>query len=102
MSGGGGPSRRRAAGLVEDHQLAGRGHLFDGANEREAVQVVEALDVDADAVDVLAVTDGAEQVGDGQVVMFSINPFWRNQTQGSYLLVLNAAMNYKNLDAGKK
>jgi hypothetical protein len=41
------------------------------------------------------------KVGEGHVVMFSINPFWRNQTQGSYFLVFNAMMNYKNLDAGK-
>jgi hypothetical protein len=41
------------------------------------------------------------KVGDGHVVMFSINPFWRNQTHGAYFLVLNAMMNYKNLDAGK-
>jgi hypothetical protein len=41
------------------------------------------------------------KVGEGHVVLFSINPFWRNQTHGSYFLVLNAIMNYKNLDAGK-
>ena len=41
------------------------------------------------------------KVGEGHVVMFSINPFWRNQTQGSYFLVFNAIMNYKNLDAGQ-
>ncbi|MCJ7582426.1 MAG: hypothetical protein MUP98_18075 [Candidatus Aminicenantes bacterium] len=41
------------------------------------------------------------KVGDGHVVMFSINPFWRNQTHGAYFLVFNAMINYKNLDAGK-
>jgi len=41
------------------------------------------------------------KVGEGHVVMFSINPFWRNQTHGAYFLVFNAMMNYKNLDAGK-
>jgi hypothetical protein len=41
------------------------------------------------------------KVGEGHVVMFGINPFWRNQTHGSYFLVLNAMMNYKNLDAGR-
>ena len=30
-------------------------------------------------------------VGKGHVVLFSINPFWRGQTVGSYQLVLNAA-----------
>jgi len=41
------------------------------------------------------------KVGEGHVVMFSINPFWRNQTHGAYFLVFNAMMNYKSLDAGK-
>ena len=41
------------------------------------------------------------KVGEGHVVMFSINPFWRNQTHGAYFLVFNAMMNYNNLDAGK-
>jgi hypothetical protein len=41
------------------------------------------------------------KVGEGHVVLFSINPFWRNQTHGSYFLVLNALMNYKDLDTGK-
>jgi hypothetical protein len=41
------------------------------------------------------------KVGEGHVVMFGINPFWRNQTHGSYFLVLNAMMNYKDLDAGR-
>lgn len=41
------------------------------------------------------------QVGEGHVVLFGINPFWRNQTHGSYFLVLNAVMNFNNLNAGK-
>ncbi|MCJ7679451.1 MAG: hypothetical protein MUP70_01885 [Candidatus Aminicenantes bacterium] len=36
-------------------------------------------------------------VGEGHVVMFAINPFWRNQTRGSYCLLLNAVMNYNHL-----
>ncbi len=40
--------------------------------------------------------------GKGHVVMFSINPVWRGETQGTYSLVLNTIMNYDNLNAGRK
>jgi hypothetical protein len=35
-------------------------------------------------------------------VLFSNNPIWRGETQGSYALVLNAIMNHDNLDVGRK
>jgi hypothetical protein len=38
----------------------------------------------------------------GHVVMFSNNPIWRGETQGSYFLVFNALLNYDNLNAGRK
>jgi hypothetical protein len=37
------------------------------------------------------------KLGDGHIVMFSFNPMWRNQTRGSYSLVVNALLNWKNL-----
>jgi hypothetical protein len=40
-------------------------------------------------------------IGKGHVVMFAIRPFWRWQTQGSYMLGFNAIMNWNDLDAGK-
>lgn len=40
--------------------------------------------------------------GNGHVVLFSTNPFWRGQTKGSYFLVFNAIMNFDNLNAGRK
>src|SRR5262245_60851941 len=40
-------------------------------------------------------------VGKGHVVMFANNPMWRHQTQGSFFLVFNAALNYNNLGAGR-
>jgi hypothetical protein len=40
-------------------------------------------------------------VGNGHVVMFANNPMWRHQTQGSFFLVFNAALNYDNLNAGR-
>jgi len=39
-------------------------------------------------------------LGDGHVVMFSFNPFWRSETLGSYGLVFNTIMHYRNLSAG--
>jgi hypothetical protein len=41
-------------------------------------------------------------LGNGHVVLFSTNPFWRGQTKGSYFLVLNTIMNFDNLNAGRK
>jgi hypothetical protein len=40
--------------------------------------------------------------GNGHVILFSTNPFWRGQTKGSYMLVFNAIMNWDNLNAGRK
>jgi hypothetical protein len=41
-------------------------------------------------------------LGKGHVVLFSFNPMWRSQTHGSYFLVFNALLNWKNLDAKPK
>ena len=41
-------------------------------------------------------------VGQGHVVLFSNNPFWRGETQGSYFLVFNAILNFDQLNAGRK
>ena len=36
-------------------------------------------------------------LGTGHVVMFSFNPMWRHETHGSFFLVFNAMLNYKDL-----
>jgi len=41
-------------------------------------------------------------LGQGHVVLFSNNPFWRAETKGSYFLVFNAILNFDNLGAGRK
>ena len=41
-------------------------------------------------------------IGKGHVVMFGIRPFWRWQTQGSYMLGFNAIMNWNDLGAGRE
>jgi hypothetical protein len=40
-------------------------------------------------------------IGKGHVVSFAIRPYWRWQTQGTYVLGFNAIMNWNDLDAGK-
>src|SRR6202012_4740114 len=40
--------------------------------------------------------------GQGHVVLFSNNPFWRAETKGSYFLVFNTILNYDALNAGRK
>lgn len=40
-------------------------------------------------------------VGDGHVVLFAINPMWRNQTHGQYALVFNTLLHHASLDAGR-
>jgi hypothetical protein len=36
--------------------------------------------------------------GKGHYLLFAINPMWREQTQGSFMLLLNAALHYDNLN----
>jgi len=40
-------------------------------------------------------------VGQGHVILFANNPMWRHQTQGSFFLVFNAALNYDHLSVGR-
>ena len=40
-------------------------------------------------------------VGQGHVIMFANNPMWRHQTQGSFFLIFNVALNYDHLNAGR-
>ncbi len=41
-------------------------------------------------------------VGRGHVVFFAINPMWRQETHGTFMLLMNAAMNFDHLQAGRK
>src|SRR5215831_13730803 len=40
-------------------------------------------------------------MGKGHIVMFALRPFWRWQTQGTFMLAFNAILNWDHLDAGK-
>jgi hypothetical protein len=59
--------------------------LLDGGNEIAQHPAVVDIPVDR-----------------GHVVLFSNNPMWRGETQGSYFLVYNAILNFDNLNAGRK
>jgi hypothetical protein len=37
-------------------------------------------------------------VGSGHVILFANNPMWRHQTQGSFFLIFNAALNFDSLN----
>jgi hypothetical protein len=39
------------------------------------------------------------KLGDGHIVLFSFNPFWRGETLGTYSLVFNALLHHGYLDA---
>ena len=41
-------------------------------------------------------------VGRGHVVLFATNPMWRQETQGNFMLLLNAALHFDHLNAGRK
>ena len=40
--------------------------------------------------------------GKGHIVLFSINPVYRGETEGTYSFVLNTVVNFDSLDAGRK
>jgi hypothetical protein len=40
--------------------------------------------------------------GSGHVILFSINPIYRGETEGTYSLVLNTLLNFDNLNVGRK
>ena len=40
-------------------------------------------------------------VGTGHVIMFANNPMWRHQTQGSFFLIFNAALNFDSLNTDR-
>jgi hypothetical protein len=39
-------------------------------------------------------------VGRGHILLFAPNPMWRMTTEGSFMLVLNAALNFNHLNVG--
>jgi len=77
----------------------------------KTVRVVMRFDT-ADKLLVSGMLDGGEELagkpaivdvplGKGHVVFFAVNPMWRYETLGSFSLLFNAALNYRNLGAGR-
>ncbi len=81
--GGGGSSTRIIARFASDPtELLISGGLTNGRELANAPAVVDA------------------SLGDGHVVMFSFNPFWRGETLGSYAMLFNALLHHENLGVG--
>ena len=41
-------------------------------------------------------------IGQGHLVMFSFRPYWRWQSQGTFILGFNTIMNWNDLNAGRE
>lgn len=70
--------------FADEHNLWVSGMLAGGNELAEAPAVVDV------------------PVGRGHVVLFANNPMWRQETEGSFMLVMNAAMNYDHLGVQRK
>jgi hypothetical protein len=68
----------------DERDLLLSGGLLGGENLENRPQLIDA------------------SLGKGHVVMFAIRPFWRWQTQGTFILGFNALMHWNDLDAGKQ
>ncbi len=68
------------------------------ANSKDLL-VSGLLDNGAELAQHAAVIDAP--YGEGHVVLFSNNPFWRGETAGSHFLVFNAILNFNSLNTGK-
>jgi hypothetical protein len=64
----------------------------------EKLLISGGLNNGGEMADAPAVVDAKH--GDGHVVLFSFNPFWRGETVGAYALVFNTLLHFNNLDAG--
>jgi hypothetical protein len=81
--GAGGPGTRIIARFAADPaELLISGGLTNGRELANAPAVVDA------------------SLGEGHIVMFSFNPFWRGETLGSYAMLFNALLHHEHLGAG--
>ena len=88
----------------------GQGAFGGGGANRNPVRVVQRF---ASDVNELLISGGLRNgrtltnapavvdvtLGDGHVVLFSFNPFWRSHTHGSYALLFNTFMHFDALSA---
>lgn len=77
----------------------------------ERPRVILSFAKEADELLLSGMLDGGDEIagkpvaidsplGKGHVLLFANNPMWRMNTEGSYALIFNAILNYKNLGAG--
>jgi hypothetical protein len=89
--------RRNAIGLIPPNQRPRVVARYADSRELFVSGLLDGGDEIAQRPAVIDVPSG-----NGHVLLFSTNPFWRGQTKGSYFLVFNAIMNWDNLNAGRK
>lgn len=89
--------RRNAVGLIPPNQ---RPRVVLRYADNRDLFVSGLLDGGDEIAQHAAIVDVPS--GNGHVILFSTNPFWRGQTKGSYFLVFNAILNWDNLNAGRK
>jgi hypothetical protein len=70
---------------------------FAAANELWVSGMLEGANELAEAPAVVDVP-----LGRGHVVLFATNPMWRHQTQGTFMLLLNAALHFDHLHVGHR
>jgi Zinc carboxypeptidase len=104
------PAQPRSPEQLNDEQRLQQGAFFTPANLRP--RVVLRFSSDEKSLLISGMLAGGSElantpavidvpVGEGHVVMFANNPMWRHQTQGSFFLLFNAALNYDHLNVGR-
>jgi len=89
--------RRNAIGLIPPNQRPRVVLRYADSRELFVSGLLDGGDEIAQRAAIIDVPSG-----NGHVLLFSTNPFWRGQTKGSYFLIFNAIMNFDNLNAGRK
>ncbi len=103
------PAQRQGGELTQEQRLQ-QGPFFVPPNQRPRIVLRFASDEKnllisgmlaggSELANTPAVVD--VPVGQGHVVLFANNPMWRHQTQGSFFLIFNAALNFDHLNVGR-
>lgn len=104
------PAQQRRPGELTDEQRLQQGAFVTPpemrprivlrfASDEKSLLISGMLAGGSELVNKPAVVD--VPVGHGHIVMFANNPMWRHQTQGSFFLIFNTALNYDHLSAGR-
>ena len=104
------PPRRAGSDQLTDEQRLQQGPFFTPpalrprvvlrfASDEKSLLISGMLAGGVELANAPAVVD--VPVGQGHVVMFANNPMWRHQTQGSFFLIFNTALNYDHLGVGR-